>query len=716
MGGSPPSLEARSAWSSASSARRDERREHGVDLFKRWLWSCISRRASRLRGEHRRATGRASVARPLGRLRVVPATFDEAWAVAADVEGWLTPAQGRALFDAAAQRARGPAPSSRSGATGASRRSCWPPALRPGVAPDGGRPVRRPSLGRGARVARGLQGEPRARRRRRPRRAHRGLSGTWPRPGRACRSGLAWIDGAHDRASVLVDIDGWDAAPRRRGHDAPARRVQRDRHDRGGPAAAVVVAPLSLRRAVSAPSSSSARSRGPSLQAALDAARLSRAARRSSPGWSRSSSPAAAGTTGSSAGSCASRTSRSSDGAGRDDAARPAHRAPRARRGHRGGGQHAGARRRARAARPPRRGRRVRAARRAVVGRPLDALAFPHAVARHVGAPTGATRRRRRRRVDRRPRVPRRGARATRAVGGVHTQPRARAAERRAAREGARRGELRLRRRYYAVPRRGCAVGGRPLAPRRGRGALLNDAEAAYRDDDLRPLGATGPPDRRAAPSAAAPSVDDGAPRRARPQPRVVEEGGDVALRVLDELLAVLGRGHGLVARARATPRRSAPSWRRDVRGARGRWAAPTTPRGARDRSSPRTGSCSSRRAPRGSRSRSSRRSPRASRSSASDVPGPATSSRAVPAACSCPTATSRAWPRRYGGSSTTSRGAPSSPSAVGREPPTTRRRRSSTALETSYREVLALKRRQRRATRARPPRTPPARPSGCGG
>jgi predicted O-methyltransferase YrrM len=140
----------------------------------------------------------------------VPTTFEEAWAVADTVDGWLTPAQGRALFDAAAR-----VPADQAVVEIGSHRGkstiLLAAGLRDGVTLTAVDPFDDPRWGGGPEslaifrenleragltdrvvLFRGLSGD---------------LAASWDGP----EVGLAWIDGAHDRESVLVDIDGWDA-------------------------------------------------------------------------------------------------------------------------------------------------------------------------------------------------------------------------------------------------------------------------------------------------------------------------------------------------------------------------------------------------------------------------------------------------------------------------------------------------------------------------
>ena len=140
----------------------------------------------------------------------MPATFEEAWSLAEHVEGWLTPAQGRVLFDAAGRVEAGQAVvevgSHRGKSTILLASGLHDDAVLTAIDPFddprwGGGPESLAIFERNVAAA-GVADRVRL---------FRGRSGDaaagWDGP----PVGLAWIDGAHDRGSVLTDIDGWDA-------------------------------------------------------------------------------------------------------------------------------------------------------------------------------------------------------------------------------------------------------------------------------------------------------------------------------------------------------------------------------------------------------------------------------------------------------------------------------------------------------------------------
>jgi predicted O-methyltransferase YrrM len=139
----------------------------------------------------------------------VPPTFDEAWALASDVEGWLTPAQGRLLFDAAGEVPVGQGVVEVGSHRGKST-ILLAAGLRDGVTLTAIDPFDDPRWGGGPEsLAVFTENLDRAGLADRVT-LFRGLSGDAARSWDGPPVGLAWIDGAHDLASVLIDIDGWD--------------------------------------------------------------------------------------------------------------------------------------------------------------------------------------------------------------------------------------------------------------------------------------------------------------------------------------------------------------------------------------------------------------------------------------------------------------------------------------------------------------------------
>jgi predicted O-methyltransferase YrrM len=138
----------------------------------------------------------------------VPASFDEAWAIASTVEGWLTEPQGRLLYDAAGRVPEGEAVVEVGSHHGKST-ILLALGLAPGRTLTAIDPFDDPRWGGGPAALEAFQ--------RNLERAgvtdrvelFRGLSAdaaaAWTGPA----VGLAWLDGAHDTTSVLQDFDGW---------------------------------------------------------------------------------------------------------------------------------------------------------------------------------------------------------------------------------------------------------------------------------------------------------------------------------------------------------------------------------------------------------------------------------------------------------------------------------------------------------------------------
>lgn len=138
------------------------------------------------------------------------ATFDEAWSVADAVEGWLTPAQGRALFEAAQRVPDGYAAVEVGSHRGKST-ILLASGLRGGVQLTAVDPFDDPRWG-GGKESLAIFEENLARAGLAARVGlYHGLSADAAASWQGPEVWLAWIDGAHDRTSVLVDIDAWDA-------------------------------------------------------------------------------------------------------------------------------------------------------------------------------------------------------------------------------------------------------------------------------------------------------------------------------------------------------------------------------------------------------------------------------------------------------------------------------------------------------------------------
>lgn len=135
-------------------------------------------------------------------------TFAEAWSAAQSIEGWLLESQGRALFDAASQLPEGTV-----AVEIGSHRGKSATIIAMGL-PEGARltavdPFDDPRWGGGPESLEKFQSNVRAAGVEDRIDLFRGLSAdasaSWSGP----PVGLLWVDGAHDRASTLADIDGW---------------------------------------------------------------------------------------------------------------------------------------------------------------------------------------------------------------------------------------------------------------------------------------------------------------------------------------------------------------------------------------------------------------------------------------------------------------------------------------------------------------------------
>lgn len=138
----------------------------------------------------------------------MPESFDEAWTLASDAEGWLTEAQGRRLFEAARRVSAGEAVVEVGSHHGKST-ILLASGLADGATMTAIDPFDDPRWGGGPEALASFLGN--------LQRAgvsdkvtlYRGLSADAARAWKGPKVGLAWIDGAHDVASVLDDLDGW---------------------------------------------------------------------------------------------------------------------------------------------------------------------------------------------------------------------------------------------------------------------------------------------------------------------------------------------------------------------------------------------------------------------------------------------------------------------------------------------------------------------------
>ena len=135
-------------------------------------------------------------------------TFEEAWATAAKVEGWLLPEQGHALFCAAATVPVGLSAVEIGSHRGKSA-TLIALGLRDGVRLTAVDPFDDPRWGGGPESLSIFQANMATAGVTERVDLFRGLSSEASASWRGPKVGLLWVDGAHDKASTLQDFDGW---------------------------------------------------------------------------------------------------------------------------------------------------------------------------------------------------------------------------------------------------------------------------------------------------------------------------------------------------------------------------------------------------------------------------------------------------------------------------------------------------------------------------
>jgi predicted O-methyltransferase YrrM len=137
-------------------------------------------------------------------------TFEDAWKFASHAEGWLSEPQAQALFDAAGQVPVGQC-AVEVGSHCAKSTIMLAAGLRDGVGLTAVDPFDDERWGGGPGALVDFEGNLETAGLRDRVTLVRGRSGEAARAWAGPEVGLAWIDGAHDLASVLIDIDGWGA-------------------------------------------------------------------------------------------------------------------------------------------------------------------------------------------------------------------------------------------------------------------------------------------------------------------------------------------------------------------------------------------------------------------------------------------------------------------------------------------------------------------------
>jgi predicted O-methyltransferase YrrM len=148
----------------------------------------------------------------------VAATPEEAWSFASKAEGWLTEPQGRLLFELAGKVPRDEAVVEIGSHHGKST-ILLALGLPEGLTMTAIDPFDDPRWGGGPESLEAFEANLRTAGVTDRVRLVRGLSADAARTWTGPKVGLVWIDGAHDYASVLADLDGWTP------HLAPGARL-----------------------------------------------------------------------------------------------------------------------------------------------------------------------------------------------------------------------------------------------------------------------------------------------------------------------------------------------------------------------------------------------------------------------------------------------------------------------------------------------------------
>lgn len=134
--------------------------------------------------------------------------FEQVWRIASKIDGWLTESQGRTLFEAAKQ-VHAPHRIVEIGSHLGRSTVIIALGAHPGVRVHAVDPFDDPRWGGGADLFDQFQTNLEVAGVRDRVEIYRGVSLDAAQTWSGASIGLVWVDGAHDRSSVLTDIDGW---------------------------------------------------------------------------------------------------------------------------------------------------------------------------------------------------------------------------------------------------------------------------------------------------------------------------------------------------------------------------------------------------------------------------------------------------------------------------------------------------------------------------